>query len=219
MSLFSFHSSCLWKTVSFAARWSGTCSCLQMRWTLSSCKTLRGKRPCSRSSDGSPVGGAHWKGVWVGWGGDGLRIMMTEEEFLVLMDLCRVVSLIAFRRIDHLHWAAIIWNQCLTSQAELGLQLTVAGFVSDGRNTSSALLFELNNKHCCVSYKIKQWLLEFFLSLQNKKYFIYILIGFFCLSDDFYCFTSNYDLLLFTFFVHCNKIKAREFRTRWKFFT
>lgn len=32
-------------------------------------------------------------------------------DMMILMGLCRIVSLIAFQRINHLHWAAIIWNQ------------------------------------------------------------------------------------------------------------
>lgn len=64
--LFLFHCSSPWKTVSFAGRWSGTSSSRQMRWTLSSCKMLRGKRRCSRSSDGAPAGGTCLDGVGVG---------------------------------------------------------------------------------------------------------------------------------------------------------
>lgn len=88
--LSSFHSSCLWKTVSSAARWSGTCSCQQTRWTRSFCKTLHAKRPCSRSSDRPPVGGAHWE-VVLGWagGGDGVWIILTEKDFFLVLTWCR----------------------------------------------------------------------------------------------------------------------------------
>lgn len=60
--------------------------------------------------------------------------MMTEEEFFgfgmtILMGLRRIVSLIAFQRINHL--ASLSCNYLepvFTCQAEWGLQLTVVGF-------------------------------------------------------------------------------------------
>lgn len=55
---------------------------------------------------------------------------------MILTGLCRIVSLIAFQRINHLHWAAIIWNQFSPPRLSGGV-----GFVSDSRNTSSALFF------------------------------------------------------------------------------
>lgn len=59
---FVFPSSCLWKIVSSVDLWSGMFSYLQMKWTLSYCKTLHEKKQCNRSSDWS----AGW-GVIQGW--------------------------------------------------------------------------------------------------------------------------------------------------------
>lgn len=53
----NIHTCCPWKTVSSVDRWSGTFSCPRMRWTLSSCRTLREKKRCSRSSDWPEGGG------------------------------------------------------------------------------------------------------------------------------------------------------------------
>lgn len=81
--LFLFHCSSLWKTVSFAGRWSGTFSSRQMRWTRSSCKMLHGKRQCSRSSDGAPAGGTCLEGVGVvsvvGQVGEGCEYRVNKE--------------------------------------------------------------------------------------------------------------------------------------------
>lgn len=134
-----------------------------------------------------------------------------------LMGLCRIVSLIAFQRINNLHRAAIIWNQFSPLRLSGGFSWLCCQFCFQRTGTQAALfLFELNNKHCCVSHtKSNYGFWNFSCHFKIKKYFIYTLIVFVFqwISIAFHFWGGQvwiYDLLSSTLLVQQNKIKTRE---------
>lgn len=79
-----------------------------------------------------------------GLGGPGRWWVVNNDDWrgvfgfdVSLMGLCRIVSLIAFQRINNLHRAAIIWNQF----SPLRLQLTLLSVLFQTTGTQAALFF------------------------------------------------------------------------------